>query len=105
MTTPNINIPDDILGLPPAARLRALRHLLREAVRQTQTADRKWNAKNVQVNRWLDDTGKTDILKRVSIKKENLTLQEHFAMQQWWREQAVYLATLIQTELMLQDAQ
>lgn len=101
MPKPTIN--DDILRhLSYPERLRHLRALLREAVANTQMFDRMWNAKNDQINEWLDSSGKTDILQRTTIKKENITLQDLFAAGEWWRGKAVYLATLIQTEIMLE---
>lgn len=92
---------DDLFRLPPEERLVKLRQLLREAVAYTQMFDRLWNQKNDQLNDWLDRMGKHDVLQRATIKNENLTLQDYFGAGQWWRDKAVYLSSLIQTELMM----
>lgn len=95
---------DDLYRLPPNERLVKLRHLLREAVAQTQMFDRLWNQKNDQLNEWLDQMGKMDAYDRAQRKQENLALQDYFAAGAWWRDKSMYLSSLIQTELMMAES-
>lgn len=84
--------------------LRRLRTMMQEAVRETQRLDAKWNRLNEEINSYLNTQGVTDIVQRDRVKSQSLPLQDAFGGGKWWREKAVYLATVIQAEIAMREA-
>jgi hypothetical protein len=92
--------------------LLLLRTQMREAVRHTQKFDRKWNEINDAINdkfarederrAMRGDYQLTDLMK-AEMKADSLPLKDAFAAGQWWRGKAVYLATVIQAEIELEN--
>lgn len=83
-----------------AQYLAYLRLKMREAVKETQRLDARWNRLNDELNSKLDAEGVYDILARTRTKQESLALRDALEGGRWWREKAVYLATVIQSEIM-----
>jgi hypothetical protein len=95
--------PDKQTPLSYPAYLAYLRRKMREAVKETQRLDARWNRINDELNRMLDRQDVTDILARTRTKQESLALQDALEGGRWWREKAVYLATIIQSEIMCRE--
>jgi hypothetical protein len=85
-------------------QLVELHRLMREAVKETQKLDATWNRLNDEVNTYLDDQGVRDIVQRTHIKSASIPLKDALEAGRWWREKAVYLATVIQAEIAIKEA-
>lgn len=81
--------------------LRNLHGMMQEAVKETQRLDALWNRLNDEINQKLTGEGITDIVQRTGIKSSSIPLQDAMAGGKWWREKAVYLATVLQAEIAL----
>jgi hypothetical protein len=93
--------------------LRKLRVMMREAVKETQRLDAKWNKINDEINDHFRRENErrlrrgefplTDLMKAQQ-KADSLALKDAFAGGQWWRGKAVYLAEVIQAEIAMREA-
>jgi hypothetical protein len=84
--------------------LEWLRRKMREAVKETQRLDAKWNRLNDELNDHYERHGVTDVNALAVAKSESLALSDAFGAGQWWREKSVYLASVLQAELAMREA-
>jgi hypothetical protein len=84
--------------MSPAAYMRWLARKMREAVLMTQKLDAKWHRLNDELSTKLDAEGVTDVVQRDKIKSESLAFTDALNAGKWWREKAVYLASVLQAE-------
>jgi hypothetical protein len=93
--------------------LVALRELMRDAVKETQRQDRKWNELNDQFMAKIREENRVRALRGMephsllSIKDQKaawIELNDAFAAGNWWRDKATYLAAVIQAELAMKEA-
>lgn len=76
---------------------------MREAVETTQRLDARWNRINSEINELLDRQGVQDIVQRNKVKGESLALNDALQGGKWWREKAVYLASVLQAEVVYRE--
>jgi hypothetical protein len=84
--------------------LQWLHAQMREAVRETQRLDGVWKQLNAELNDLLDRQGETDIVQRTKVKGQSIALSDALNGGKWWREKAVYLASVLQAELAWKDS-
>lgn len=56
---------------------------IRKAQRLADAANNDWQRINGEINRYLDDSGITDVIQRAKIKGESLALRDAFAIGNW----------------------
>lgn len=90
------------------ASLRELRAKMRNAYRMAEAADVEWNALNdaFKLKHQREDHRRAEAgnfpkseKNKRDDKTENYELADAFALQGWWRTQAVYYASLIAAEV------
>ena len=62
--------------------------IIRDAQQKADKAVNDWRKLSDEVNDWMDRTGLTDPLQRAKVKGENLTLNDLFALGQWYGKEA-----------------
>jgi len=83
--------------------LRKLRVMLREAVKETQRLDAKWNRLNDELTAKFQSENVVEPLLS-ELKGHNVELSAAFSGGVWWRDKAVYLSAVIQAELAMKEA-
>lgn len=93
------------------ARMRSLYARLAEAQHMADKADKEWNRLNIALNARIEATRRQRLkegrrLKKMEVnnyKSEDIDLSDAFAVQSWWRTQAMYISSLILAEKAMWD--
>lgn len=85
--------------MTPEEYMAWLARKMREATLVTQRLDAKWQRLNDELNTLLDNKGIRDVVQRDSIKGASLAFSDALNAGKWWREKAVYLASVLQAEV------
>jgi hypothetical protein len=62
--------------------------LVRESSQLADEANKRWKRINAEINKYMDDSGVTDIVQRNKIKSESLPLKDALAVGKWHSENA-----------------